>query len=188
MSVRHALLALLSEGPTYGLRLRQEFEACTGEAWPLNVGQVYSTLQRLERDGFVEAADATSGTQRSYSLTSEGREELEGWLATPPDAAPPRDELLMKVLVAARVPSVDMPRLLQAHRKHLLSTMRTFTKVKEDAAEDDWALLLVADAEIFRLDAIVRWLDSTEARLRRIPRSPTGRDASEAVRRQPVRP
>ena len=55
MSVRHALLALLSEGPKYGLQLREEFEARTGEIWPLNVGQVYSTLQRLERDGLVES-------------------------------------------------------------------------------------------------------------------------------------
>ena len=54
MSVRHALLALLSEGPKYGLQLRQEFEARTGEVWPLNVGQVYTTLQRLERDGLVD--------------------------------------------------------------------------------------------------------------------------------------
>ncbi len=55
MSVRHALLALLSEGPKYGRRLRQEFEVRTGEMWPLNVGQVYTTLQRLERDGLVES-------------------------------------------------------------------------------------------------------------------------------------
>src|SRR5271168_1957326 len=53
MSVRHALLALLSEGPKYGLQLREEFEANTGQVWPLNVGQVYTTLQRLERDGLV---------------------------------------------------------------------------------------------------------------------------------------
>jgi DNA-binding PadR family transcriptional regulator len=55
MSVRHALLALLSEGPKYGLQLREEFEARTGDVWPLNVGQVYTTLQRLERDGLVES-------------------------------------------------------------------------------------------------------------------------------------
>ncbi len=57
MSVRHALLALLSEGPKYGLQLREEFEMRTGEVWPLNVGQVYTTLQRLERDGLVESDD-----------------------------------------------------------------------------------------------------------------------------------
>ncbi len=57
MSVRHALLALLSGGPKYGLQLRQEFESRTGDVWPLNVGQVYTTLQRLERDGLVESDD-----------------------------------------------------------------------------------------------------------------------------------
>ena len=61
MSVRHALLALLSEGPKYGLQLREEFEARTGEIWPLNVGQVYTTLQRLERDGLVESEGAGEG-------------------------------------------------------------------------------------------------------------------------------
>ena len=55
LSVRHALLGLLSEGPKYGLQLREEFEAATGEVWPLNIGQVYTTLQRLERDGLVES-------------------------------------------------------------------------------------------------------------------------------------
>ena len=58
MSVPHALLALLSEGPKYGLRLQNEFESRTGEVWPLNVGQVYTTLQRLERDGLVETDEA----------------------------------------------------------------------------------------------------------------------------------
>ena len=64
MSVRHALLALLSEGPKYGLQLREEFEARTGEVWPLNVGQVYTTLQRLERDGLVETANGDRRTTR----------------------------------------------------------------------------------------------------------------------------
>ena len=74
MSIRHAMLALLSEGPKYGLQLREEFEARTGEVWPLNVGQVYTTLQRLERDGLVES-DGTGqdGPQKSFRITAEGR-------------------------------------------------------------------------------------------------------------------
>ena len=70
MSVRHALLALLSEGPKYGLQLRQEFESRTGEVWPLNVGQVYTTLQRLERDGLVESDDWPTRTVRKRASTS----------------------------------------------------------------------------------------------------------------------
>src|ERR1700683_3934639 len=102
MSVRHAMLALLTEGPKYGLRLREEFEARTGEVWPLNVGQVYATLQRLERDGLVES-DGTGdeGAQKSFRITAEGEQELADWLRMPPDlSSPPRDELVMKVLVA----------------------------------------------------------------------------------------
>src|ERR1700679_2965517 len=102
MSVPHVLLALLTEGPKYGLQLRQEFEAGTGDVWPLNVGQVYRTLQRLERGGFVDADDADeTGPEKGFHITAEGREELSEWLRTPPDlSSPPRDELVIKVLVA----------------------------------------------------------------------------------------
>jgi DNA-binding PadR family transcriptional regulator len=72
VSVRHALLALLSEGPKYGLQLREEFEACTGEVWPLNVGQVYTTLQRLERDGLLESEGAVEGPQKAFQVTESG--------------------------------------------------------------------------------------------------------------------
>lgn len=172
MSVRHALLALLSEGPKYGLQLRQEFEARTGEVWPLNVGQVYSTVQRLERDGLAEsdpgsAGDAAaSGPQRRYRITEAGGAELAAWLRTPPQGdAPPRDELLIKVLVALRLPGVDVPGLLQAHRRHTLMQMQQYTRLKEHAG-DDVSLLLVADAQLYRLEAVVRWLDAAQARLR----------------------
>src|ERR1700683_1407694 len=67
MSTRHAMLALLSEGPRYGLRLREEFEARTGEVWPLNVGQVYTTLQRLERDGLVGADGSGGGGPQKHA-------------------------------------------------------------------------------------------------------------------------
>ena len=104
MSVRHALLALLSEGPKYGLQLRQEFEARTGEVWPLNVGQVYTTLQRLERDGLVESDDAADeGPQKGFRHhRGRARRSWPQWLRTPPDmTSPPRDELVIKVLVGA---------------------------------------------------------------------------------------
>jgi DNA-binding PadR family transcriptional regulator len=170
VSVRHALLALLSEGPKYGLQLRQEFEARTGEVWPLNNGQVYTTLQRLERDGFVESDDTEmDGPQKGFRITDAGQGELQEWLRTPPDdAVPPRDELVIKVLVALGVPGIDVPELLQIHRHRLVELMQRYTRLKEDAIEDIGAALVV-DAEIFRLDALIRWLDSADARLRRLP-------------------
>ena len=177
MSVRHALLALLSEGPKYGLQLRQEFEACTGEVWPLNVGQVYTTMQRLERDGLVESDDESSGPQKSYRITDDGAAALSEWLTTPPiDDAPPRDELVIKVLVALRLPDVDVRDMLQTHRRQLIEAMHRYTRLKEHAGEqDDVGVLLVADAEIFRLEAFVRWLDAADARLRNHPGVPASK-------------
>ena len=173
MSVRHALLALLSEGPKYGLQLRQEFESRTGEVWPLNVGQVYTTLQRLERDGLVES-DGSDGPQNVFAITPAGSEDLAAWLRTPPEVVPPpRDELVIKVLVATRVPGVDLAELLQVHRRHLVEAMQEYTHLKGEMSADEVELALVVDAELFRIEAIVRWIDAAEARLKRLPaRSP----------------
>jgi DNA-binding PadR family transcriptional regulator len=170
MSIRHALMALLSAEPTFGLRLRQEFEARTGEVWPLNVGQVYSTLQRLERDGLVSSDGDGDGPQKRYRLTSEGRTELLAWLHTPTvDSQPPRDELVIKVLVAVQVPDISVHDVIQVHRRRLVEQMQQYTSVKADADGADVALALVVDAEIFRIEGAVRWLDSAEARLRHTP-------------------
>jgi DNA-binding PadR family transcriptional regulator len=169
MSVRHAMLALLSEGPKYGLRLREEFEDRTGEVWPLNVGQVYTTLQRLERDGLVESdGGAEDGPQKAFRITPDGERELAAWLRTPPDlSSPPRDELVMKVLVALRVPGTDPHAVIQVHRRYLVQLMQQWTRIKEDEADESLGLALAVDAELFRLDAVVRWLDVADARLRR---------------------
>lgn len=169
MSVRHALLGLLSEGPKYGHQLRQEFEARTGDVWPLNVGQVYTTLQRLERDGLVESDDAAGdGPQNTFRITPDGQEELDRWLRTPPDlTSPPRDELVIKVLVAMQLPGVDVHEVLQVHRRYLVELMQQWTQLKEDEAKFDLALALVVDAELFRLDSVIRWLDAADGRLKR---------------------
>ncbi|MEV6847112.1 helix-turn-helix transcriptional regulator [Actinoplanes sp. NPDC051411] len=169
MSVRHALLALLSEGPKYGLQLREEFVERTGEVWPLNVGQVYTTLQRLERDGLVESDDAADpGPQKGFHITEGGEHELTDWLHTPPDlAAPPRDELVIKILVASRLPGADVHDVIQSHRRYLVELMQQWTRLKEEEADTDLGLALVVDAELFRLDSVIRWLDAADGRLRR---------------------
>jgi DNA-binding PadR family transcriptional regulator len=168
VSVRHALLALLSEGPKYGLQLREEFEARTGEVWPLNVGQVYTTLQRLERDGLVESEGVDDGPQKAFQITESGTAELADWLRTPPDlSSPPRDELVMKVLVAIRLPGTNVPGLIQEHRRYLVQLMQEWTRIKEGGTESDLGLALAVDAELFRLDSVVRWLDAVDTRLKR---------------------
>ena len=193
MSVRHALLALLSEGPKYGLQLREEFEARTGEVWPLNVGQVYTTLQRLERDGLVASDDeAAEGPQKTFRITDDGQRELSSWLHTPPDlSAPPRDELVIKILVAMRVAGADVHEMIQAHRRYLVQLMQQWTRLKNDEAGLDLGFALVVDAELFRLDSVVRWLDAADGRIRRAsfdePRT-TQAPMPKARRRTGVRP
>jgi DNA-binding PadR family transcriptional regulator len=187
------MLALLSEGPKYGLQLREEFEARTGDIWPLNVGQVYTTLQRLERDGLVESDEAEdpqlssaqagprtprevsfggpasrTPREKGYRITGSGLQELETWLRTPPDlSSPPRDELVMKVLVSLRVPGASVPDIIQAHRRYLVQLMQQWTHIKEEADPADLNLGLAVDAEIFRLDSVVRWLDAADVRIKR---------------------
>ena len=169
MSVRHALLALLSEGPKYGLQLREEFEGRTGEVWPLNVGQVYTTLQRLERDGLVESDESNDdGPQKGFRITAEGEEELADWLRTPPDlSAPPRDELVIKILVALHLPGVDVHEVVQVHRRYMVELMQQWTRLKEDEGHLDLGFALVVDAELFRLDSVIRWLDAADGRIKR---------------------
>jgi DNA-binding PadR family transcriptional regulator len=186
VSVPYALLALLSGGPKHGLRLQNEFESRTGEVWPLNVGQVYTTLQRLERDGLVASGGDGERSRKRYTITAAGADELAGWLRTPPELVPPpRDELVIKVLVALQIPGIDVREILQAHRRHVIEVMQRYTQIKADAAEDDVPLALVADAELFRLEAIVRWLDAADARLKNLP-SPTA--AAPACVPEPTRP
>jgi DNA-binding PadR family transcriptional regulator len=180
MSVRHALLALLSEGPKYGLQLREEFEEGTGEVWPLNVGQVYTTLRRLERDGLVESDDAgADGPQKGFRITADGAEELAGWLRTPPDlSSPPRDELVIKVLIAIRVPGVDVHEVVQVHRRYLVELMQQRTQVKQDKAGHDLGLVLRIDAELFAVDSVIRWLDAADRRLMHAASGPPVRAAN----------
>jgi DNA-binding PadR family transcriptional regulator len=191
MSVRHALLALLSEGPKYGLRLREEFEAGTGEVWPLNIGQVYTTLQRLERDRLIQSDDDAErdSPQKRFRITAAGERELAAWLRTPPDmSSPPRDELVIKVLVAMRVAGTDVREVIQAHRRYLVELMQQWTRIKEADADRDLALGLAVDAELFRLDAVVRWLDAADGRIKRAAVEPPtrARDHLPRLKRKPV--
>jgi DNA-binding PadR family transcriptional regulator len=182
------LLGLLAEGPKYGHQLRQEFEARTGDVWPLNVGQVYTTLQRLERDGMVESDDeAEDGPQKTFRITDAGQRELAVWLRTPPDlTTPPRDELVIKVLVALSMPEVDVHDVIQTHRRYLVELMQQWTRLKEDEAEFDLPLALVVDAELGRLDSVIRWLDAAEGRLRRAALEPVRSTGAPRIRRRLV--
>src|SRR3712207_4369424 len=115
MSIRHGLLALLERGPMYGYQLRAAFEESTGATWPLNIGQVYTTLARLERDGMVRPLPENDGGQRPYEITDGGRGELAMWFATPINRTDrPRDELTIKLALAITTPGVDVRAALRS--------------------------------------------------------------------------
>lgn len=169
MSIRQGLLALLGQRSMYGYQLRGEFEARTGATWPLNVGQVYTTLGRLERDGLVEPAEEDADGHVFYRLTDKGRSEVERWFATPVErSSRPRDELAIKLAMAVSAPGVDVRRIVQNQRMHTMRALQDYTRLKAQAKDgDDLAWLLVLDSLIFQAEAEARWLDHCEARVAR---------------------
>jgi DNA-binding PadR family transcriptional regulator len=166
MSVKLGLLALLDEQPMYGYQLHATFRERTGETWPLNIGQVYTTLQRLERDGLVEPAGDDGDGHQIYALTDDGRGELDRWFATPVARADrPRDELAIKLAVAFSVSDIDVRTVIQTQRTATLRDLQELTRQKRDVDEGDLAFLLALDSLVFQAEAEVRWLDSCEERL-----------------------
>jgi DNA-binding PadR family transcriptional regulator len=175
MSIRQGLLALLAQEPMYGYQLRQEFELRTGGTWPLNIGQVYTTLSRLERDGLVLRADGDGPTddgadRTTYAVTDAGRAEVAHWWSTPVRReSRPRDELSIKLAMAVTVPGVDVSTVVQAQRSDTMRALQDYTRLKANAPDhpqgSDLAWLLVLDSLIFQAEAEVRWLDHCESRL-----------------------
>lgn len=175
MSVRQALLALLEQGPMYGYQLRAEFEKRTGSTWPLNVGQVYTTLARLERDGLVEGTGTDEDGHVIYRVTDAGEDEVAAWFTTPVSRTqPPRDELAIKLALAVTVPGVDVGAVIQGQRSATMAALQDYTRLKRDGRAAvpvdpaDLAWSLVLDSLVFAAEAEIRWLDHCESRLRRV--------------------
>ena len=170
MSIRQAMLALLEQGPMYGYQLRAEFEQRTGETWPLNIGQVYTTLNRLVRDGLVEEAGRKEDGSVNYRLTYAGREEVENWWSSAVDRGTPnRDEVANKVALAATAPGVDAIAVVHRQKSETLRVLQGYTREKRalphPAKGAELARLLVLDSLIFSAEAEARWLDLVEQRL-----------------------
>jgi DNA-binding PadR family transcriptional regulator len=169
VSVRHGLLVLLADGPSYGYQLRARLEEQTGSTWPLNVGQVYTTLTRLDRDGLVRAVGDDGAGHAVYEITADGRAAVADWFGSPVDrSAPARDELAIKLALAVGSPMADVRHVLQVQRTASMRAMQEYARLK--AAADpakDLSWLLVLDALVFQTEAEMRWLDHCEARLAR---------------------
>jgi DNA-binding PadR family transcriptional regulator len=167
MSIRHSLLALLGRGPAYGYQLRSAFEDATRATWPLNIGQVYTTLSRLERDGLVRGLPEGEGNQRPYEITDTGRADLAAWFATPVEhAGRPRDELAIKLSFALTTPGVDIRAVVQRQRTATMRHLQDCVRLKrQDTQPQDLPWMLVIDALIFQAEAEIRWLDHCETAL-----------------------
>lgn len=170
MSVRQSLLAILDQGPCYGYQLRAEFDRRTGSTWPLNVGQIYNTLERLERDGLVEKGEVNEQGHVYYEITDSGHAEVRNWLDSPvARSTGTRDELAIKLAVAATLPGVDVEAIVQRQRKASLRALQELRRLQfgGTAGGEELAWQLVADSLIFQAEAEVRWLDHVESRLKR---------------------
>ncbi|MFP5313404.1 MAG: PadR family transcriptional regulator [Actinomycetes bacterium] len=170
MSIRHSLLALLQDQPRYGYQLRVEFENRTGATWPLNIGQVYTTLDRLERDAMVAKEGDDGEGHVVYSITPAGKAEVNTWFSAPVERNnPPRNELAITLALAVTLPGVDVQAIIQAQRVASIRALQDYTRARRDTAASqrstDTAWLLVLDSLIFQTEAEVRWLDLCEARM-----------------------
>lgn len=193
MSIRNGLLALLADHPEYGFALKKQFEERTAELWPLNIGQVYTTLGRLVRDGLVEEdakvaaagaagdeatngpADADAG-QRLYRITERGREELRAWVSTPrPRDVPDRDELVIKMVLADGLDGIDLLDIVDDQRAVSTGALQRLTRTKATLDPSELGRVLALDAVILQVEAELRWLDMCEARVMAATPSRNGR-------------
>ena len=173
MTVRQSLLAILDQGPCYGYQLRAEFDRRTGSTWPLNVGQIYNTLDRLERDGLVRKGETDGHGHVYYEITDAGSAEVEQWLAVPVQrSSGTRDELAIKLAVAATLPGVDVTRVIRDERRASRARLEKLTRGAGGVTglgPEELARALVVDAMIVHAEAELHWLDRTEERLAEHP-------------------
>lgn len=161
MSVKFVLLSLLQQQAASTYQLRSRFEAATGHTWNLNIGQVSTTLQRLERDGLVQRQPGENETD-TFLLTTAGASELRQWWDTPVDRTrPERSELVMKIVAATLSANTDLNHIIQIQRRHLIETMRDYTRLKRQVGTDlTWRLVL--ENHLCLAEAELRWLDQVQ--------------------------
>jgi DNA-binding PadR family transcriptional regulator len=171
MAVKEGLLALLASGPAHGYQLKTAFEAATGGVWQLNVGQVYTTLDRLARDGLVATVVETD--QKTYELTADGREALGAWWnAVVAEDPPPRDELVLKVLLAIERAPDHAIEVITHQRAALVSVLQQRRRAARQADASSVASELADESVMVRAEADLRWLDVCEARVLTIMKEP----------------
>ena len=171
MSVAMSLLAMVAEGPRYGYELRAEFDRRTSARWPLNIGQVYKTLDRLEREGLVLKSTGTDSEGHVfYEITTAGVAASMAWLQqADPVPTRSRDDLAIKIAIAVTLPGIDVALLLRAQRSEAIRRLQQLTR--ESGGEpvrtaQDLASRIVSDSLLIEAETQVRWLDQVADRVR----------------------
>lgn len=166
--VKNILLGLLAGGPRHGYELKRDFEELLGGTWTVNIGQIYLTLGRLERDGLVTSDVVPQDTRpdrKVYSLTELGRKELERWASEPvDDPVRLRDELVLKIIVQGLIESDDPRTFLWEQRQRHIELLAELTSLRDDREQPRSTELLV-EAGIAHLEADLKWLDVVEQQL-----------------------
>jgi DNA-binding PadR family transcriptional regulator len=165
MSVPFTLLGLLEREPSHGYDLKRDYDTYFGRAKPLPFGQVYATLARLSRDGKVVPGDIEPGAgpdRKRYEISPQGREDFETWLAEPVEPEPHLQTLLFSKVVLALMLGRSAEKYLDMQRAAHLGRMRELTEMKRSKSLMD---VLLADHGLFHLEADLRWIDMTAARL-----------------------
>lgn len=166
MSASYALLGILGKQPSYGYELKRDYDLMYGKEKPLAFGQVYATLARLLRDKKItteEAVESSGGPERKrYAITNLGREDLEAWLAAPEKLHPDTQTILFVKVVTAILLDKEPDVYLDAQRAAHVERMRELTAIRRTG---DLAQALRADYALFHLEADLRWIDLTSARL-----------------------
>src|SRR5699024_5952741 len=135
MSVKHSLLALLYEKPRHGYELKTGFEELVQGMWPLNAGQVYTTLDRLERDNLVESLGHDQKDRKQYTITDLGKEELWRWMKKPVGRSLLKDEFYFKYLCASHVAYHDKQNMIQQQKQTLLKDVLHLTQLKKQMSQ-----------------------------------------------------
>lgn len=188
MSIKHSLLVMLQQQQRYGFELREEFERSTGATWPLNIGQVYTTLDRLERDGLVKDLGTDEAGHRYYEITDTGRQEAQDWFNTPvAPSTPPRNELAIKLALALGTPGVNVAAVVQTQRMATIQTMQGYVRARREADREnnaaDLSWRLVLESLIYSAEAELKWLDHCEAVMPKMAKTdPSTRNPSKAPR------
>lgn len=162
MSLKFGILGLLAERPLHAYSVKARFEDLLGGSWEVNIGQVSATLQRLERDGWVEPAESRGDRGRlPFRLTEEGRKALDAWLAEP-ESEPQqlREEIYLKLLLAMRVAGGSLPALLTRQRRVYLQRLKDLAVLEQrarSAGRDD--LVLLYKGAVLHTEADLKWVD-----------------------------